>query len=276
LALGVKETAVTYPLALLLWDLTCGRSLKTALRSSGASWTVLLVALVFFMANTPYLSALQTSAVFNTLEGNAATQLGGLFYLLGQWALPLWLNIDPDVPVRQSLAQALHALAGFIALLLSAVWAWRRRPWLAFAIGWVLLHLLLLHTLLPRLDVANDRQLYLASWPLALALVVELQLRLPARLANGLLVALLAGGAVLTALRNHDYRSEVALWEQTVQLSPHKSRVHSNLGYAYWMDGHPALARRAFLDALKLDAGNVKARLNLRRLNAEQAALNPS
>jgi tetratricopeptide (TPR) repeat protein len=170
-------------------------------------------------------------------------------------------------------------LAGLALLLLAMAWSWRRRPWLAFAIGWALLHLLLLHSLLPRLDVANDRQLYLATWPLGLALVVELNLwaavRWPRRVATAVLLALLGCALLLTVARNHDYRSEVALWQQTVRLSPDQSRVHNNLGYAYWMAGQPVPARRAFLDALNLDAGNVKARLNLRRLNAEQAAKQP-
>jgi Flp pilus assembly protein TadD len=135
-----------------------------------------------------------------------------------------------------------------------------------------LLHLLVLYLFLPRLDVANDRQLYLALWPLGLALVVELQMRLPAFAATVMLAALLLGAAVGTALRNQNYHSEIALWEQTVSLSPYKSRVHNNLGYAYWQAERAVQARQEFLQALRLDAGNIKARLNLRRLNAEQAA----
>jgi Flp pilus assembly protein TadD len=119
--------------------------------------------------------------------------------------------------------------------------------------------------------VANDRQLYLAVWPLGLALAVELQLRLPAAVASGVLAALLLCAALGTILRNQDYRSEIALWEQTVALSPRKSRVHNNLGYAYWQGGRLLEARQEFLQALRLDAGNVKARLNLRRLNAQRA-----
>jgi len=279
LALGVKETAVTFPLALLLWDLMHGRSLKVALRNGWASWAVLLAALLYFAASSPYASALQRSADFNTLLGSAATQIDATFYLLRQWALPLWLNIDPDLPVRQNMAQVWPGVLGLALLLMGMVWCWRKRPWLAFAVGWALLHLLPLHSVLPRLDVANDRQLYLASWPLGLALVVELHswaaVRWPRRAAAAVtstMLAVLSFALLITVMRNHDYRREVALWEQTVRLSPSKSRVHNNLGYAYWMAGLPVQARRAFLDALYLDTGNVKARLNLRRLNAEQAA----
>jgi hypothetical protein len=275
LALGVKETAVTFPLALLLWDLARGQHLRAALRSSWASWATLLLAALLFVCNEAYFSTLQRSLDHNTLGGNAATQTVALFYLLSQWALPLWLNIDPDLPLHPALWQQQAAWLGLALLLFAAALTWRRRPWMAFAIGWALLHLLLLYVFVPRLDVANDRQLYLASWPLCLALVLELQLRLGARAAVRVMALLLACAAVLTVLRNQDFRSEVVLWEQTVGLSPDKSRVHNNLGYAYWLAERPVEARRAFLAALRLDGDNVKARLNLRRLNAEQAAKRP-
>jgi tetratricopeptide (TPR) repeat protein len=273
LALGVKETAVTFPLALLLWDLASGRRVVPALQKAWPCWALLLGSAGVFVYSDAYWSAMQRSVAFNTLLGNAATQLLALVYLLRQWALPLWLNIDPDVPVQPDFALVWPAL-GVLALLLYALWAdWRPRPWIGFALAWLLLHLVPLYLLLPRLDVANDRQLYLAIWPMGLALAVELQLRLSARSANAVLAALLVAGAALTALRNRDYHSEIALWEQTVRLSPDKSRVHNNLGYAYKLADRPAEARREFLQALWLDKSNVKARLNLRRLNAQQTPL---
>jgi tetratricopeptide (TPR) repeat protein len=166
-------------------------------------------------------------------------------------------------------------LAFFVAVLLSAVLTWQRRRWIAFALAWALLHLLLLYLLVPRLDVANDRQLYLAAWPLGLALLVELQRcvirsSVSPRLAAGMVACLLLCCALLTALRNQDYASEVSLWEQTVRVSPGKSRVHGNLAYAYQLADRPVQARLEYLQALRLDPGNVKARLNLRRLNAAQ------
>ncbi|NVO06317.1 MAG: tetratricopeptide repeat protein, partial [Rhodoferax sp.] len=111
----------------------------------------------------------------------------------------------------------------------------------------------------------------LGAWPLGLALVVELQMRLSATTARRVLVLVLLGAAALTVLRNQQYHSEIALWEQTLALSSDKSRVHNNLGYAYWQAGRLVEARQAFLQALRLDADNVKARLNLRRMNAQGA-----
>jgi hypothetical protein len=268
MAVAVKESAVTFPLALVLWDLACGRSWTTTWRRSWSSWAALLLVAAFMLWNDAYRASAVRSVGFNTLTGNAATQVQALAYLLRQWAWPLWLNIDPDLAVQQDFSRVLPALGLLVALVLGTGLTWHTRHCISFALAWLLLHLLLLYVAVPRLDVANDRQLYLAAWPLGLALVVELQRSLPLRLAAGLVVGLLLSGAMLTAWRNQDYWSEVRLWEQTVHLSPDKSRVHANLAYAYQLAGLPVQARFEYLQALRLDPGNVKARLNLRRLNA--------
>jgi Flp pilus assembly protein TadD len=74
---------------------------------------------------------------------------------------------------------------------------------------------------------------------------------------------LLAG---FTVDRNRAYRSEVALWEETVRLSPGKPRAHNNLGYAYQQAGLPGKAARSYRETLRLDAGFRVAQGNLATL----------
>jgi hypothetical protein len=290
MALAVKETAVTFPAALLVWDLSQGRGLREALRKQAVVWSLLLMAGVFFLLSERYVHQMQASIEFNSLSGNVATQAHALMYLARQWLVPWWLNIDPDLPVYRAMGDGsftqLAALAFALCWVGAAAALWRRRPWFGFALVWAFLHWVPLYLLLPRLDVANDRQLYLAVWPLGMAVVVELsRLSANSRRAMGdphidargafyipLCSAVCIALATLTLLRNHDYRSEIALWEQTVTLSPQKSRVHNNLGYAYREAGRLDDARQEYLRALWLDPDNVKARLNLRRLNVERAA----
>lgn len=266
-ALGVKETAVTFPLALLAWHLACGGSLREALRLQWPIWALLVLGGLLFLANDSYFSQLERSAAFNSLEGNLATQAAAFAYLVLQWLLPLWLNIDPDLPVAHSLDGnwlQLLFLAGVAAAMLAV---FRSRPWLGFALAWTLIQLLPLYLLLPRLDVANDRQMYLVSWPLVLALVTEAALRLRQKdlVMAGVMLAFVLGG--LTVLRNWDYRSEVALWESTVALSPGKPRAHNNLGLAYELAGRRAEAQLEYAIALRLNPGYRKARDNLERVS---------
>jgi Flp pilus assembly protein TadD len=80
---------------------------------------------------------------------------------------------------------------------------------------------------------------------------------------------LLLCASALTVTRNRDYRSEIALWQATVQQSPDKARPHNNLGYAWQMAGRKNEARTEYLHALQIDPGYSKARWNLARLEAE-------
>jgi tetratricopeptide (TPR) repeat protein len=320
-ALCVKETAVTFPLALLTWEIFCGGRWKTSFSQMWPSWVVLCCAALLFIFSASYAAQMQRSIEFNSLQGNLGSQLAGFAYLMQQWALPLWLNIDPDLPLRSGIGEAGWSLA-FCVLCVALILIFRsKRPWLSFALAWAMLHLIPLYLFLPRLDIANERQLYLAAWPLLLACAIELTLWLNrdnslghlspppfrGRAREGvemlefndstpILTFPLQGGrnwfganelsglkrrallltaatllllalASLTVLRNQVYASEISLWEDTAKKSPHKARVHNNLGYAYQLALRKEEARREFNIALQLDPNLYKARYNLQRLD---------
>jgi tetratricopeptide (TPR) repeat protein len=273
LALSVKETAVTFPLALLLWELSCGGKWQASLRLQWPSWAVLLVGALFFLFSDSYLSQMERSAQLNSLQGNAATQLAAFAYLMRQWALPLWLNIDPDLALRTDFSGALWPSLIFGGALILMLLCWRRRPWISFALAWAILHLIPLYLFLPRLDIANDRQMYLTGWPLLLAVSIELALWLNGRNFRLAATMLLLALSTLTVLRNQDYASEIALWEKTVTQSPDKARVHNNLGYAYLNAHRYDEARREFITAIQIDPRLYKARYNLYRVDDEISAL---
>jgi len=138
---------------------------------------------------------------------------------------------------------------------------WRARPWLAFGIAWWFVALLPTNSVLPRLDVVNDRQLYLALVGPAIVVgnaVGTLSGR--AGLTAIVVLAILLGGR--TMMRNADYQTEVALWESTARGSPGKARVWNNLGHAYEQAGRRDDAVRAYDRAIELDPDFWKARLN--------------
>ncbi len=266
-ALAVKETAVTLPLALLLWEFACAGNWRTALRRQWPCWCVLLAAGVFFLVNDSYFEHMRISAESASLPGNAATQLNGLVYLLQQWLMPVALNIDPDLPLKADFKGLAAPVLFVLVVVVCMIGFVRARPWISFALAWALLHTIALHLLLPRLDVANERQMLLAGWPLLLAFAIELTLWLRLEVVR-LLVAILALAlAGLTVFRNQVYASEIALWQDTVAKSPQKSRVHNNLGYAYVLANRREAARTEFDRALELDPKDVKARGNLMRLD---------
>ena len=149
-----------------------------------------------------------------------------------------------------------------LSLLILGVANLRRRPWIGFGVLWFFLQLAPTNSIVPRLDVANDRQLYLASWGLLLALCIQLR-NLPNFAFAGMVIIL----AATSIARQLDYRSEIVLWESSVALAPWNARAHNNLGYAYQLAGRMQDARREYQAALLLDRAHAKARLNLHFLN---------
>ncbi|MBA8887171.1 tetratricopeptide (TPR) repeat protein [Dokdonella fugitiva] len=267
LALAVRETALVMPAIPLLRAWARGDPLRATLRSLWPYALVLAAAALAAIATPGYHVFFGVSLSTRSLAGQAMGQLLAHAYLITH-SLAGATNIDPDLRVPAAWSGTLSASLLLLATLVATMLAARRRlPWLAFAIGWYFLQLAPANSLLPRLDLANDRHVYLAlAGPmLALACVFARAAgrahgRVPAGVAACMLCATFA---VATWKRNADYRSEVALWQATVRDSPRKARAWLNLGYAYRLDGDAPRAAGAYRCALALDPANAQALIDL-------------
>jgi len=262
-ALGCKEVAATLPAALVLCealDLRRSFQWRAALRRSAPHWALLGLGLALMAALPRYREMLEASLALRGPGEQLLLQTGALARHVAVLILALPPSIDPEVVPMPPVAilAVLAALAVGLALP-------RAQPWTALAILWFLLHLAPTNSILPRTDAVNDRQLYLASiGPLALAgLALALAPRGRVMLAAFAALALAVG----TVARNQDYRTEVALWSDTVRQSPRSARAFNNLGYAHQLDGRKAEARAAYERALALEPEHTRARVNLRQLS---------
>ena len=250
-----KEVALIAPL--LLW-LFPGRS-RGEKFGLAAFVVATAVALVFAFG---YLRLLH-EPVARSITDNLVSELNAIYYLLGQLGRPWALDIDPDLPLLHGFSGLTVVQTGLLAAALFAAW---RCPWLAFALGWFSLALLPAYSLIPRLDLASERHLYLAGigvfWLAGLALA-HLPVPRPHQI---MLATLVLAGVSLTALRNADYRDEISLWQATVQTSPGNARAWNNLGYAYRLAGRLDEARSAFKESLRRDPAYPRAVANLRAL----------
>lgn len=269
-AVTSKETAVTLPLALLLWEvLPLPRlSWREIWRKQIVHWGMFLILAVLLLMQERYWEMMAFSVSLHSLSENFYTQLHAITYLLGQFIFPWAMNIDPDIPVLNTSLAALPDIFLWTALLGLLWWQARRERIWFFAIAWWILQLFPLYVFLPRLDVANDRQLYLADWPVLLLLVfIAANAFAHARTRNAVMILVLMFFATNTSLRNQDYRSEIALWQATARLSPNKARPQNNLGYAYFLSGQKIEAEIAYREALRIDKNYWRAENNLIRLH---------
>jgi protein O-mannosyl-transferase len=267
LAVLTKETALLFPLALLAWDWAAGTPWRVALRRQWPFWLLCLLFLLAVLQHPGIWSLIDQSIAARDFARGLPTQLHSSAVLLGKLFWPTGLNIDPDWPVLDDIAQALPELALFAAALLLAI-HWRRdRPWLVLALAWLLIHLLLPNVVFPRADIANERQMFWADWAIFLAVTVEIQRHLKPAPASAVVLACAILLCVITIKRNELYRSEIALSQDTARHSPNKARVLNNLGYALASAGRTEEARAAYRRALELDPHHLKAANNLERLD---------
>jgi len=274
LATAAKEVGLTLPFALVLCEAVRRErnGWGEALRSQAVHWGLLASLAVLFIAHSGYERLLEVCFDIRSPAANLLTQLNGISYLLSHLFLPHSLNFDPDLPVFSGWSAVLLPEALLLAALLAAgIFGLRKRSLAGFGILWFFLHLVPTNSFIPRFDVANDRQLYLASWGLFLALASGADLLRGKRggrwvTAAAVLLVVALGGS--TVSRNEVYRSQVALWEDTARKSPGKARVWNNLGYAFELAGRFKEAEAAYLRALGVDPGYALARRNLRGLKA--------
>jgi tetratricopeptide (TPR) repeat protein len=282
LSLASKETAMTFPLALLLWDVLIrrlrGPTLRAAIRSSHLPfWLLLLLVAGWGWSHPRYTALAQFSLEIRPLWDNLLSEVHAVTYALLLFFCPRMQNFDHDLPVFHSpfqwpLPLDLLILFGVAAIAFIAV---RRLPLLSFGIGWFFVQLLPT-SLIPRNDLLSERNLYLASIGLLLA-VVLLGSRLTHWLSTVLprpqlvrvtfrSVALAAMLALcfMTFQRNALYHDQVLLWSDTVEKSPQKARPHNNLGHSYALRDEWDQAIEEFRTAAKLDPDYALARKNLR------------
>jgi len=271
-AMATKESAAIVPAVLLLWEATdTSRPFRWrgVFARTGMHWLLLVVGLVVALSLPAYRDFLATSLATRTVTGNLLAQVQGIRYLAGQLLNIDRMNADPALPVNLNLdadgALTLVVLVIVGALGLANV---RRFPLPAFAILWFFLWLAPTNSLLARLDLVNDRQLYvaLAGPALLLAAAIRRLATYQPRFAVIAFVLVLGLTGLATHLRNEVYRDEVTFWRDVVGQSPHNARAFNNLGVALADQCDLPRAEAAWRRALRLDPGYVRAAVNLQLL----------
>ena len=265
LGMGTKEVTVSAPVLLLLYDRTFLAGTFRAAWRRRRGWYLGLAAtwlplgwLVVGAANRGGTAGFGVGVGFWQY---AATQFEAVarYLWLALWPHPLivdygaqWVTSISDV-VPYAIVVAMVVAGTAVAL-------WRR-PALGFLGAWFLA-ILAPTSLVPGIrQTIVEHRMYLALAPVTVVLVLGLHALLRRRVWP-VLLALAVGGGWLTAQRNRDYRSDLALWRDTVAQHPGNSGPHLSLGDALFERGQPAAALAQFEEALRLSPGDADAYYN--------------
>lgn len=264
LAVLAKETALALPLALTLLE-ACGRTgRRRPFAGPGVHWSLAGAAVLALVLHPGYHRFLAGSLGLRGWAEQLRGSVEGCAYLFGKLLRPVGLNLDPPLVIPPAWDSRLAGWGLLLAgLALAGPWALRRRPWLVFGLLWGLLWLLPTQGPVPRLDLANERHLYLSLAGFGFAMGLGLA-GLPARAGGALLGAAALALAVPTFRRVLDYRDEVTMWRSSLAVAPANPRAWNNLGVALHGRGDGEGATRAFSEALRLRPRYRQAEENLR------------
>ncbi len=277
LGMASKEVMVSAPLLVLGYDRTfVAGSFRAALRQRpryylalAATWLV-LAGLVFGTENRGASAGFASALPWSDY---ARTQLYAVPHYLRLAVWPAPLVFDYGATVITSLALILPGALVLAALVTATLIALRRWPAAGFCGVWFFALLAPTSSLVPiATQTIAEHRIYLAlAAPLTL-LAVALHRGRPRRVLFATVPLALALGA-LTFGRNADYRTLLALWQDTAAQAPANPRAHYNLALAQLAAGLRADARLALASATRLDPTHAPAHHQLGTLLAADAHL---
>ncbi len=260
LALASKEQTMALPALLLLTDFwwNPGFSLRGiarnwrlyAVMAAGAAVGVAFFWRLIFGAKTAGF-ALKDFTWYQYFF----TQCRALFVYMREFILPVNLNADWDFPVSHTILDH-GAIIGLIALIALAVGAWFLRWRFRLAAYGFFAYLILMaptSSILPIQDAIAERRLYFSMLGLlliAVDLVNRIKIDRRQLAYGGAAVVLVA--ALATHARAAVWASPMALWQDTVQKSPNKTRVRFQLAFVYYARQDYPAAIQKFAEAARV------------------------
>jgi tetratricopeptide (TPR) repeat protein len=257
LGMASKEVMASAPVIVLLYDRTfvagsfgdAWRRRRLYYLALGSSWIV-LAHLMVRTGNRAGTVGFHTSVPWWEYATNQGPAI--LHYLrLAVWPSPLVIDYGPTWSWP---ADGRWAGCIVVGLLVAATaLGLKRRSPAGFLGCWFFAILAPTSSVIPvATEIVAEHRMYL---PLAaLAVLAALGLHRYARnLAPALACLLTAGLVLVTVRRNEDYRSDLALWRQTVGQAPANAGAHNNLGLALAQAGDRAGALREFAEAVRLN-----------------------
>jgi len=276
LGIGTKEIVATFPLiaVIYVWLITPKSERRFLKFKIGA----ILIPLVFYFCYR----YMEQGNIFSVNADPVSGETSRFLYFLSQIKvivnyylfklfLPFNLNFEPDIRLLSKLMNGQLFLAFGVLGVGLIIIALQKSPVLFFAVLWFFITLLPSSSFIPLKQIATEHRTYLPALGFHLALGWALLNLFQARAFSIVfLILFISLNFLLTVNRTLDYRSEVTLWEDTIEKSPNKALAHNNLATAYMEKEMFKEAEKELAITLRLDPGKTNAYSNFGHISFQR------
>ncbi len=268
-AMVTKETAITLPLMILLYeycffiDIKKGRSFKYPVSLTPFLLTLLIIPLI--MLSNKGLAPRESVNI--PPVHYFLTQLRVMLTYIRLLFLPLNQNLDYDYPIFKNIFElpVLYSLLSLAAVLYCAKRLFSKYRLISFCIFWFFLALLPESSFLPLQDVIFEHRLYLPMAGYSIFLVsgvFYLFEKKSIHMFSFVLLVIIGFNSMLAYHRNSVWRNEITLLNDVIEKSPHKERPYNNRGLIFSDQGKLAWAISDFTKAIEINPGYTNAYIN--------------
>jgi len=252
LGLGTKEIIVTLPIVavLYLWVQSSEKNFHKYLPELAVILLPLIIYLLYryvqmgnllFLKNDPY-SYMFDRGLYILTQIKVV-----ISYYLVKLFFPINLNFEPDIRLVSSFLDWEWVVCFIVGAVLAIGIFFQKSVLLKCAFAWALITILPTSSIIPLKQIATEHRTYLPGTGISMGLgILFLRVVSINKLIHPILIIFLLIYGFLAMKRSLDYRSEINIWEDTVEKSPYKSMVHNNLGTAYLSKGRLEEARKSF------------------------------
>ena len=289
LGMATKEVMATAPIVILLYDRTFGAgSFISVLRQRWrlyaglASTWIILITLMWVLPNQAEKTGLSTG--IGVLEYMTNECIVIVRYIsLSLW--PAKLCLDYGWSIVKAWDQLVLPILIVVTLLGITTWGLIRNHAWSYLGVWFFGILAPTSSFVPIIDLIFEHRMYLPLAALILIFVIgghaffrytEKWLRISGKSAPGtitevfiryfpvgIMITIIAALTLRTLHRNECYKNPVLIWEEAIEVSPHNSRAHSNLGYSFHQQGKLDEAAECYRKSLQLKPDQAIAISNL-------------
>ncbi len=245
LAIGSKQTAITLPLMLILYEWFFFQDLETLWLKKRLMWSIIIIAaltglVLVYLGESPWETIISTytDKPFTPAQ-RLFTEFQVILYYLSLlvWPHPNGLALVYDFPLSSNLmttpVMTLLALSALITLFVAAFMLAKQHRIAVFSLLWFLINLIPESSIIG-LELLCSYRTYLPSvFPMMTMVLLIFKYIKSNRTALVVVCFFICFCGYWTIQRNRIWQNPVSLWQDNVRKSPGRSIAHNNLGLAY-------------------------------------------